>query len=57
MGMFDFLGDIASAAVKVVLTPVAIVKDVVTLEPFESTKDLLSSAVEDVEEAFDDLFD
>ena len=31
MGLFDFIGDVASAAVKVAITPIAIVKDVVNV--------------------------
>jgi len=51
---------VLSATVKTVLTPVAVVKDavnVVTGEEADATKNLLSSAVEDVEEGFDDLGD
>jgi len=43
-----------------VLTPVAVVKDVVNIatgEEPDSTKNLLSSAQEDVVDAFDDLGD
>ena len=53
-----FLSGMFSAVVKTALTPVAIVKDaanVVTGEEVSATKDLLQSAVEDVEEATDDL--
>ena len=49
-----------SATVKTVLTPVAVIKDtvnIVTGEEPDATKDLLSSAVKDVEEGFDDLGD
>ena len=49
-----------SATVKTVLTPVAVVKDavnVVTGEEANATKKLISSAVDDVEEGFDDLGD
>jgi len=49
-----------SATVKTVLTPVAIIKDtvnIVTGEEPDATKNLISSAVEDVEEGFDDLGD
>lgn len=55
-----FLTNMVSATVKTVLTPVAVVKDVVNIatgdEP-NTTKNLLSSAVEDVEEGFDELVD
>ena len=55
-----FLSNMLSATVKTVLTPVAIVKDavnVVTGEEADATKNLLLSAKEDVEDAFDDLGD
>jgi len=55
-----FLSGMFSAAVKTVLTPVAIVKDVVNVltdEEADSTKTLLESAAEDVSEAVDDLGD
>lgn len=58
MGLFDALSDMASAAVKVALTPIAVVKDavdVVTGEEPENTKELLKSAADDVAEAADDL--
>jgi hypothetical protein len=55
-----FLGNMFSAAVKTVVTPVAIVGDIVDAaqgkEP-NNTKNLLSSAINDVDEAFDDLGD
>ncbi len=57
MGLFGFLSNITSATVKTVVTPIAIVKDVVEGEPFETTGDLLSSALDDVGDAFDDLLD
>lgn len=54
MGLFDFIADVTSAAVKVAITPVAIVKDIVNVatdnEP-TSVKDLLTSAGEDLEDA------
>ncbi|MFB3057350.1 MAG: hypothetical protein ACE1ZQ_09350 [Ignavibacteriaceae bacterium] len=56
MGLFDFIGDVASAAVKVAITPVAIIKDVVNVstdkEP-TATRSLLESAGEDLESAGD----
>jgi hypothetical protein len=51
-----FFGDIISATVKIGLTPVAIVKDVVNVatgEEADATKDLLDSAASDIEDAFD----
>ncbi len=52
-----FFSNIISATVKVALTPVATLKDVVDVaigqEP-ENTKDLLKSAGEDFEDAIDD---
>ena len=55
-----FLSNMFSAAVKTVLTPVAVVKDavnVVTGEEPDATKNLLASAAEDVAEAAEDLGD
>ena len=55
-----FLTNMFSATIKTVLTPVAVIKDTVNIvtgdEP-DATKNLISSAVEDVEEGFDDLGD
>lgn len=55
-----FLTNILGAAVKVVVTPVAIVKDVVDTvsgDIPDTTRKLVSSAVDDIEEGFDDLMD
>lgn len=52
-----FFSNIISATVKTVLTPVAIVKDVVNVavgEEPETTKELLKSAGEDLDQAIDD---
>lgn len=58
MGLFDFITDVASATVKVALTPIAVVKDVVNIatdtEP-TATKDLLQSAGEDLAEAGNEI--
>jgi hypothetical protein len=52
-----FFGSILTAAVKVAMTPVAIVMDaasvVVKPDKATSTKELLESAASDVKEAFD----
>ena len=55
-----YLTNIISATVKTVLTPVAVVKDVVNIatgEEADATKNLLSSAAEDVVDAADELGD
>ena len=55
-----FLTNVLSATVKTVLTPVAVVKDVVNVatgEDADATKSLLESAVEDLAESVDDLGD
>lgn len=52
MGLFDFAADIVSATVKVAITPVTIVTDVVKGEPFEDTSELLESAHDDLLDAF-----
>lgn len=60
MGLFDFVGNIASATIKTALTPVAVVVDTVKVfggEDPDTTIDLLGSIVEDVEDGFDELID
>lgn len=55
-----FFSNIISATVKVALTPVAVVKDAVSVaagEDPEATKKLLESAGDDAEEAKDNLVD
>jgi len=52
-----FFSSFTSAIIKTVLTPVAVVKDVVNIatgEEADATKDLLQSAGEDLEDAIDD---
>ena len=55
-----FLGNLVSSVVKVAITPVAVVADavkvVVGVEP-ETTKDLLNSAMDDLSEAGNDIFE
>ena len=59
MGLFNFVVDIASAATKIVLTPVAIVADVavkvVTGENPELTEGAIKSAGKDLEDAVDEI--
>lgn len=53
-----FLTNMFSATVKTVLTPVAVVKDtvnVLTGEEPNTTKKLVSSAVDDIEEGLDEF--
>lgn len=55
-----FLSGMFGAAIKTVLTPVAVVKDavnVVTGEEPDTTKELLESAFDDVSDAMEDLAD
>lgn len=55
-----FLSSIFSATVKTVLTPISIIKDagnIITGNEINSTSNLLESAVEDVDQAFNDLGD
>lgn len=55
-----FLTNLVSATIKTALTPVAIVKDVVNIatgEEADATKELLNSAVQDVEESTEELGD
>jgi hypothetical protein len=52
-----FFSNIVSATIKTALTPLAVVKDAVNIatgEEANTTKDLLSSAGEDLEDAIDD---
>lgn len=54
----SFFSNIVGATVKVALSPVAVVKDVVNVavgEKPEETKELIQSALDDVEEAIDDI--
>lgn len=60
MGLFNFLGDVASATIKTALTPIAIAVDTVKVfggEDPDTTINLLGSIVEDVEDGFDELID
>jgi hypothetical protein len=53
-----FFSGMLSSVVKVALTPVAIVKDVVNVasgEEADATKNLIESATEDASDAIDDL--
>jgi hypothetical protein len=55
-----FFSSIIGATVKTVLTPVAVIKDaaeILTGDTPDTTKALLESIVEDLEEGFDDLGD
>ena len=55
-----FLTNVLSATIKTALTPIAVAKDVVNIatgEEVDSTKSLLESAKDDVEEGFEDIGD
>jgi len=55
-----FFGNIIGSVVKVALTPVAVIADVVkvaTDQEADTTKDLITDAVDDAGEAMDDLCD
>ena len=58
MGLFDFVGEIASATIKVAATPITGVVDIAVAatgnEP-TFTKDLLKSAGKDLEKAEEEL--
>lgn len=58
MGLFDMVGNLASASIKVCTTPIAIVADVVNVatgnEP-DSTKKLIKSAGKDLENIGEDF--
>lgn len=56
MGLFDLISDVVSTTVKVAITPIAVVKDVVSVvqgEEPDSTKKLVKSAGDDLESAVD----
>jgi len=58
MGLFGFIGEVTSAAIKVAVTPIAVVKDVVDIaggDEAENTKKLIKSAGKDIEKGFDKL--
>lgn len=58
MGLFDFIGDVVGATVKVALTPIAVVKDVASVViggDANSTKDLIKSAGDDLSNAVDEI--
>ena len=61
MGLFDFIVDVSSAAVKVAITPATLVVDigtkVVTGENPGITSGYLESAKEDLESSMDNLLD
>lgn len=58
MGLFDALSNLASATVKIAVTPIAVAKDVVNVaigEEAEATKNLIKSAGNDIEKAGDEI--
>ena len=58
MGLFGFLGEVASATVKVAISPIAVVSDAVSVatgnEP-DATKKLIKSAGKDLENSVDEI--
>lgn len=61
MGLFDFVGNIATATIKTALTPLAVVVDTVNVlsgdDDADTTINLLGSIAEDIEDGFDELMD
>jgi hypothetical protein len=60
MGLFGFLGSVASASVKVVATPLAVVSDVVNVaigNEADSTKKVINSIGDDVTDSLDEIID
>lgn len=58
MGLFEFIGDVASATIKVAATPLAAASDVVSAATggkADATKKLIKSVGEDLEDAADEL--
>jgi hypothetical protein len=58
MGLFGFIGGVASAGIKTVLTPVAVAKDAISVvigdEP-TATEKLIESIGESLEDAGDEI--
>ena len=58
MGLFGFIGEVVSAAVKVAVTPLAVVDDAISVvtgsEP-NTTKKLIKSAGKDLEKGVDEI--
>lgn len=56
MGIFGFVANIASSAVKVAVgAPLAVWKDIIEEESLTNTTDLLSSALDDLNSASDEI--
>ena len=58
MGIFGFIGELAEATVKVAITPLAAVKDVIDVasgNEAENTKKLIESIGNNIEDGFDKL--
>jgi hypothetical protein len=58
MGLFGFIGEITTAAVKVAITPIAVVKDVVDVATgieAENTTKLVESIGDNIEKGIDKL--
>lgn len=58
MGLFGFIGEVASAGIKLAVTPIAVVDDVFSIvtgsEP-DTTKKFIKSAGNDLEKAVDEI--
>ena len=57
MGLFGFLGKLGSGVIKTAVTPLQIVKDTFDGDGYEDTGDLIESAIEDVGDSIDELFE
>ena len=58
MSLFGFIGDVVGASVKIALTPVAVIKDVVSIATggdADATKELIKSAGNDLSDAVDEV--
>ena len=58
MGLFDIVGNLAQATVKLAVTPIAVAADVVSVatgNEADNTKKLIKSAGEDVENIGEDF--
>lgn len=58
MGLFGFIGEIASATVKVVATPIAVVADIASIatgNEADNTKDLIKSIGSDLSDSIEEI--
>lgn len=57
MSLLGFLFNGTKAIVKIAISPIVAIDDIIEGEPFEKTGIVLESAIEDVEDSGDELLD